>query len=435
MAEFNFPTDVANRALQRVGQPPISLTLGFADGTKRAGECGACYGKLRRAELQANVWRFATRKTAIRAVDSNTLLLAPTLWSSTVAYFVGSIVTDAAGTYWQSRIPDNKGNQPGQSFAAWEPYFGPLTVSLYDSSASYYSGELVYKAPGDGTYSVFQAQASGVSSDPAVADAWAATATYRKDSIVQGSNATLYLSLIALNIANDPTTAAAPWAAGTTYALNAVVAGSDGYNYTSLQNGNVGHDPSSNGNPTWWHQGGFTAWTTSFVGGGNAQWLQIGGAAFPNGTGLAGLRIIWPLGTGPVSQTSTRNIYRLPANYLRRAPQDPAAGRSSIEGAPTNELMNDWEFDGDYLVSWSSGVIILRFVADVQDVSQFNDKFCEALARCIAWEVCEPLTQSTAKIDDIRAENRVKIEEAKLSNAIDMEGDEQPLDDWLACRA
>lgn len=554
MAEFNFPVDIGNRALQRLGQPPMSLTLGFTDGTKRAAEVGGCYGRLRRAELQANVWRHATRKAALRPIDSNTLLIAPTLWSSTVTYFVGSIVTDALGTYWQSRIPDNLNNQPGQSFAAWEPYFGPLTVSLYDSGAGYFSGELVYTAAGDGTYNVFQSQVTGNALHPALPNQWSANTTYLKDHVVQqfpawsslttyskgqcvlytdgniyasltnsnlnnvppssasawslmptltlqsqlvpvaanqapttpgttpidewhetqtyaqGNfvifNAAVYLSLAAnntgnfpnaaastfwvactggttyqslidLNIGNSPATAPARWASGTTYALNALVGASDGFIYKSLQNGNVANQPALGANPAWWQNTGIALpWTSVFVaGGGNSQWLQIGGAAFPNGTGLSGLRIIWPLGTGPVSQAATRNIYRLPANYLRRAPQDPAAGRSSFLGAPTNEQMNDWEFDGDHLVSSESSVINLRFVADVQDVSRFPDMFCEGLARRIAWEVCEPLTQSTAKIDDIRAEYKVIVNEAKLANAIDMQGDELPLDDWLTCRA
>lgn len=243
--------------------------------------------------------------------------------------------------------------------------------------------------------------------------------------------------MIDLNFGNSPASAPALWAVGTTYAANALVGASDGLIYKSLQNSNTGNQPANGANPTWWQNTGvFLPWTSVFTaGGGNSQWLQIGGAAFPNGTGLSGLRILWPLGTGPASQMATRNIYRLPANYLRRAPQDPAAGRSSFEGAPTNEQMNDWEFNGDFLVSACSSVINFRFVADVQDVSRFPDMFCEGLARRIAWEVCEPLTQSTAKIDDIRAEYMKIVDSAKLSNAIEMQGDELPLDDWIACRA
>ena len=161
MPEFNTPIDIGNRALQRLGATLMNVNLGFAEGTKRAAAVAICYGKLRRAELQANVWRFATRKAALRPVDTNTLLLAPTLWSASVTYFFGSIVIDANNPFWQSKIPDNLNNQPGQAFLAWEPYFVPITVLLYDSGLGYISGELTYTAAGDGTYNVFQSQLTG----------------------------------------------------------------------------------------------------------------------------------------------------------------------------------------------------------------------------------------------------------------------------------
>jgi hypothetical protein len=48
-------------------------------------------------------------------------------------------------------------------------------------------------------------------------------------------------------------------------------------------------------------------------------------------------------------------------------------------------------------------VILLRFVADVQDVPRMKTMFCEGLAARIAIEICEPLTQSTAKLGSITA--------------------------------
>jgi hypothetical protein len=553
MGEFNFPVDVANRALQRVGAGFISTTLGFSENSKRASQVANCYGKLRRAELQENVWRFATRKAAIRPIDTNTLSLKPTLWSSTTTYFIGSIVVDASNSYWQSKIPNNLGNQPGQIFSAWQPYFGPLTVALYDSSVGYFADELVYTAAGDGTYNVFASLITGNSVHPALPDQWATGTTYFTNNVVQqfpawasgttyakgagalytdgnvyvslisgnvgnvppssaadwalmptlilqsqlvptasnpaptpvgttpidewgqqdtyslGSfaifNATvyvslansntgnfpdaasstwwasvtggmLYMSLIDLNIGNSPANTPANWSSVTTYTTGQVVAATDGYNYTATSAAsNLNKNPANGANPTYWTQGSLTAWSTSFTqGGGNSQWMQVGGASFPGGTGLGQLGLIWPIGTGPLSNIYTKNVYRLPANYLRRAPQDPAAGRFSFLGAPTALQMNDWEFDGDYLISSDTDVLTLRFVADMQDVSRFNDMFCEAFARRIAEEVCEPLTQSTEKLREIRNEYVYWVGRAKIANAIDMQADEQPMDDYLACR-
>jgi hypothetical protein len=552
MPEFNLPPDIGNRALMRVGNSNLMGGQGFATPGKGPALINFCYGKLRRAELQENVWRFATKKTALRPIDTNTLLLAPTLWVAGTTYFVGSVVSDSVGTYWQSKIRNNLGNQPGVVFSAWEPYFGPLTVGLYDSTDSYLSGEVVYTAAGNGTYNVFQSQVSTNDVHPALPNQWSGQTTYFKDNVVQtfpawssgttyaqgqcaqytdgniyaslinsniaiippntlgtdwalmptltlqsaltpsafftppapitttpidewqietaysvgefvifnaavyvtiasgtgnfpnavGSTSwaactggTLWQSLTDLNIGNNPANTAAAWSGSTSYSIGNVVAGSDGYNYTSLINSNLNHNPANNAFPSDWTQNGLTAWTSTFIaGGGNSQWLQIGGAAFPTGVGLAGLNINFPLGAGPVSDTGTRNAFRLPSGYLRRAVQDPSAGRSSQLGFPSNSESNDWEFDGDYLVSDSNTLIVLRFVADEQDVSKMSDMFCEGVARRIALEICEPLTQSTAKLTEIRNEYKFFIDKAKTSNFIDTEADEEPLDDWIACR-
>jgi hypothetical protein len=48
--------------------------------SKVAREVSVRYGKVREAELERNVWTFATRRTTLRAIDANTMLLAPALW-------------------------------------------------------------------------------------------------------------------------------------------------------------------------------------------------------------------------------------------------------------------------------------------------------------------------------------------------------------------
>src|SRR5882672_7493787 len=112
MTAFFAPTDIANRALQHCGAEMLDQFLGFNEVSKNARQTSFVYEKLRLAELRRNVWRFATRKAVIRPVDQNTMLLAPTLWVSTTTYFVGSLVTDASGNIWQSRLPNNVGQDP-----------------------------------------------------------------------------------------------------------------------------------------------------------------------------------------------------------------------------------------------------------------------------------------------------------------------------------
>jgi hypothetical protein len=550
MTEFLTPTDIGNRALQHCGAPLMDAVLGFTEQSLRAQAVSFAYGKLRRAELERNAWGFATKRAILRAVDPNTMLLSPSLWSSGATYFVGSIVSDASNNLWQSRIPNSLGNDP-QNTAVWEQYFGPMSVMLYDSSQSYASDELVYTAPGNGTYNVYRSMVNNNALDPSLPNQWSVSTTYFKNDVVQVFAAwsslttyaagqtikytdgnvyaslvagnlnniptatlltkwalvpveilpslpapttqppppaitspviewaqtttysigafvlfngteyvsiannntgnfptaaastfwaavtlgTNYMSLIDLNYGNSPANAPALWAAGTTYALGNQVGGSDGVIYQSLANGNIGNNPTTDGGVHWSNTGVLNPWTTNFIqGGGNQQWLQIGGSASPSGVGLSELSIVYPLGAGPSTQEATRNIFRLPSGYLKTCSQDPKAGSTSFLGAESGLAYKDWLVERPYLVSREVGPIMFRFVADLTDVTMMATQFCEGLACRIALEVCEPLTQSAAKLQTIAKEYEKFMGEARTSNAIEVGSEEPPVDDWIECR-
>jgi hypothetical protein len=384
MSEFRLDVDIANRALQHCGANRLGSS-GFSENSKNASETQFCYGKLREAELRRNVWTSACRRALLRAIDTTTMLLTPSLYAEGTTYFVGSIIRDQYSNYWISTIRDNLANDPLTSTGYWDPYFGPMSVSLYDSDISYYAGELVYTAVGDGTYRVYLSLESGNEDVPGTATDYDATATYMKNQVVT-SVAIAYMSLVDLNINNTP--AASP-----------------------------------------------TQWTTTFVGGsGSLKWLQIGGAEFPMGVGLIPLSIVYPLGSGPASQTVTRNIFKLPAGFLRKADQNPGAGVTTWLGGPTGIMFSDWVFENGYLLASNNDVVNLRFVADITDVSKMDPLFCEGLAARIALAVCEPLTQSTSKLAAIARVYDVFINDARTVNAIEQGTEQPPDDDYVTCR-
>lgn len=441
MPEFSYPIDVCNRALQHVGADRlVDRTLGFSEISKPARQVRQCYGGIRRAELRKKTWKFATRRATLYPVTTSTMLLAPTIWSSVATYTVGMIVDDGSGTLWQSRIPNNLNLQPtsasGAPSSAWELYFGSMTVELYSTSSTYQAGDLVYTASGDGTYRVYRSLINANSDNPATATAWSSTTTYMKNQTVTYSS-TAYASLIDLNLNQTPSSSPAAWASGTTYALNATVSGSDGVIYTSLGNGNVGHDPTTTGG-VYWSAGGLCPWTTTIpAGSGSLNWRAIGGIDFAAGVALAELGTItqWPLGAGTVSQSSTLNLYRLPAGFLRKATQNPHAGAISALGFPGNDVADDRTIEGDYIISSENAPLVFRFVADVQDVTKFDDVFCEGLAAKIAEEICQPLTNSTAKVADCRVAYERAMGAAKAIDAIEDGWESPDLDDFIACRA
>ena len=144
--------------------------------------------------------------------------------------------------------------------------------------------------------------------------------------------------------------------------------------------------------------------------------------------------IIYPIGSGPAYEIDTRNVFFLPYNYLRAAPQDPKAGSSNFLGAPSGLMYEDWNFEGNYIVSRDTGPILFRFTADITKVSDMDDMFCGGLALTIALAIAPSLTQSDAKMGELASEYKLRMGEARTVNAIEEGAIEPPEDDWIACR-
>lgn len=381
MAEYLTPIDIANRACDHCGVPPIAS---FTEDSKAADRIAAVYDKLRIAELRRNVWVFAVRKTALRAVDVDTMFLVPAAWSSSAVYPQGSIVSyDNIFWFADQYVPAN--TTPGTANEAyWTVYFGPQTVTPWNSDLdiSYYAGELVYHVDSN-VVSVYQCLTSGTEADPTdVPDAWDADTTYNIGDTVVDSLSAEWQSKTDLNTGNSPA-AGAYWQTVPVASQAATQVGQD--------------------------------------------WLKI------NAT-VRYQRIQYPIGAGPGSQSSSRNIFRLPSGYLRRAPQDPKVGAISYLGAPGGLASDDWALEGNFITTSDNPVIVLRFVADVQDVTQMDPMFCEGLGARIGLEICEPLTQSRDKLRDISQIYRTFMGEARAINGIESGPTELPLDDYLACR-
>lgn len=430
MGAFKIPADIGNRTLQHCGAARMGA-LGFNEDSRNASEVGFAYGKQREAELRRRYWTFAIKRAVLRAIDGNTMRLAPALWSPTATYFVGSIVSDQAENLWISRIPSNLNNDPLLT-TFWEPYFGPLSVSLYDSGTAYSAGELVYTAPGDGTSRSYLSLQSGNSDVPGTPTDYDATVTYSKNQVVTYLG-TPYMSLINFNFGQNPASAPSPWNIATTYTLGNTVAGSDNLVYSSLGSGNTGFDPVTDGGAHWLPIG-LVPWTSSFVGGtGSVKWLQIGGAEFPSGVALTMLNIVYPAGAGPSWQSTSRNVFLKPAGYLRLAPQNPKPGLNPL-GGPSGVCYDDWLLEGEYLTSSESGPITLRFVADFTDVARMDANFCEGVAARIALAVCDTVTQSAAQMQIVQGVFKKWESDALTIDGIEAGFVDPPDDDFITVR-
>jgi hypothetical protein len=375
---FSTPLDIANRALQHCG---CSRITSLTQDSKSASAVAFAYDKVRQAELRRNVWRFSIRKAALRAVDTGTMLLQPAGWLNTQTYPAGAIVS-WLGLIYYAQGPVAAAVQPDLSPASWVVYFGPLTAELWDPTGqtAYFSGELVYILTGV-TPVVYMSLSSGNYDNPGVIANWVATETYNIGQTVTYSSV-VYQSTQDLNLNNTPT-GAAPW-------VTTPVAGQE----------------------------------DQMMG---PNWLQLDAT-------LVSLQFVYPIGAGPRTQSSTRNAFRLPSGFLKVAPQDPKAGSASYLGAPSGTFYDDWEVEGDWLLSRDQQVIILRFAADVANVLEMDPMFCEGLGARLGLEICEEITQSREKILTISSEYKTFMSEARVVNGIETGATEPPEDDYLSCR-
>lgn len=423
-AGFLDSLDIANRALQYCGLGGADRIQSVDEDSKANSEVSFVYDKLRRVELQRNIWTFATRKAILRPMDTDVMILDPAEWVETATYDRGSIVADTNGYWWMSVIDANINNEPG-STTAWEAYFGSKLVHPYDDELEYFAGELVYlETDPDGSFVVFMSLQNQNDDAPDTADAYDATVLYHRGARVS-SGGFMWISQIEINRGITPAEPPADWSSVTTYATNDTVTASDGFIYTSTANGNQGNDPVLGGD---WTQGAAAAWTKV------PEPYTAANSWLPLYVGMKSPTFFYPIGTGPSSQQGTGNVYLLPAGYLKRAPLNPKQGSYSILGAPTGLNYDDANVENGCIVAPDTGPRMIRFIADVTDVTKFDDLFCEGLAARIGREISEPLTQSTTKLTQIGQAYQKFMSEARLSNLIEVGPIEPPEDDYITCR-
>ena len=446
MAAFQSPIDIWNRGLDHCGGRAVT---GAADGSRNALKCAEVYDKIRQAELRGNMWVFSTRKAAIRPIDITTMQLVPPAYNVETQYYVGDIISYASG-FWIALQRTLGGVPPvdanGTTSPSWDNYYGPLTADVWQAPNStsplpngattypgaYHAGEIVYLAPGNGTFSAFLSLVDDNTDDPLGPDAFSLTVNYNIGQVVLGSNNTLYQSTVSFNLGNDPTIVvpAGAYASGTTYAAGAYVYDSTNQIYQSLVSSNTGNTPASSPSD-WLATGTWTGtWTTVLTPQPRAtsnNWHFLTCTLQP-------LSIVFPVGSGPASQTWNSNLYRLPNNFLMRAPAERQLGNKVSWLGASGPPPEDYVFQGPYLISRCWGAIILRFISDFQNVAGMDPLFCESMAAKMGYELCETLTQKP----DLKAACRTAYTDAvgmaRTVNAIEVGAIEQVEDEYIRVR-
>ena len=235
----------------------------------------------------------------------------------------------------------------------------------------------------------------------------------------------------------------AAWATGTTYAIFDVVKYDNQY-WISNQASNTANTPGVGGLAPPWslYKGTLIAQAydaaVAYIPG---DLLFITTTAYINSTAVTGTSppntTYWQPMTGsvatflfnspigyPKNPGTIRNIYKRPANFLRIAPLDPKVAGNVRSNVTAGMAFNDYEFEDDYILSAYQGTtqtdpLVLRFVADYNDVPTMETLFCEALAARMAIELAATMTQSKEKKMAAVALYDNVVAVAKMVNAIE----------------
>lgn len=232
----------------------------------------------------------------------------------------------------------------------------------------------------------------------------------------------------------------ATYDATVTYQPGDVVADSSGFLWLSRKATNLAHTPGSEGvDPYWVPYFGPTVAQSHDIA---VQYLPgdvvyVSTAAYlcvspslnhlpPNatywraitGATLSAIVTLAPLGYER-DATTLRKIYRLPANWLRMAPQDPKMPAGSHQNVTAGMAYNDWEVEEPSLFTADLSPFVMRFVADQTDVATMHPMFCEVWAARMAIELSDALTQNPDKMAAANALYQRYMDNAQLLNAVE----------------
>jgi hypothetical protein len=128
------------------------------------------------------------------------------------------------------------------------------------------------------------------------------------------------------------------------------------------------------------------------------------------------------------------NSYPLPPDFLDMAPPDQKYGVAwggFISGPPN---VNDYQIEGQSIVSDQVSPIQIRYVSSAVTESMFDASFAEAFSSLLAVETCEELTQSNTKLAQIGKMFDEAMEIAKKRNAFESRPSMPPIDPWITQR-
>lgn len=139
------------------------------------------------------------------------------------------------------------------------------------------------------------------------------------------------------------------------------------------------------------------------------------------------------------------NSFTLPPDFLDLAPPDmifgvsgggTLAGNQILAGTPiiTGSPTVDWQIEGNAIVTNQVAPLNMRYVSSNVTESSFDPCFDEAFSAALALQICEEITQSNTKLQNIANVYDNAIEIAKKRNAFEGRPIQPPTDTFIISR-
>ena len=99
---------------------------------------------------------------------------------------------------------------------------------------------------------------------------------------------------------------------------------------------------------------------------------------------------------------------------------------------PTSDL--DWQIEGRKILTNDGSTLYLKYIADIEDASQWDPSFYNVVAGALAIDICERLTQSNQKKQYCVAAYNEDVKMARRVDAFESGPEDAADDDWWNAR-
>lgn len=118
--------------------------------------------------------------------------------------------------------------------------------------------------------------------------------------------------------------------------------------------------------------------------------------------------------------------------YRYLIPSDVLFIREVIKGTVT--LHEDWEREGDYILTDQAGPLRIIFTKQEEDPNKWDALLVSTVAAYLALELAEPLTQSQQKVGRAQERYNAILREARFVNAQEGNARKLATDTWVSVR-